>query len=66
METKTQTQGCEQNRLDLRELVDKVREKLRLGVKLHDSGMVVVNPSIYHFSYARLHGDKNSTVCRPC
>jgi len=61
-ETKTQTQQCEQPRLDLRELIDKVREKLRLGVELPDGSVVSVNLSVYHFSYAKVYGNKAEVV----
>jgi hypothetical protein len=58
METKTQTQQCGQKQLDLRELVDKVREKLRLGVRLYDGSVVYVNYSVYHFTYAKVRNNK--------
>jgi hypothetical protein len=54
MGTKTQTQQCGQNRLDLRELADKIREKLRLGVELSDGSTVSVNLSVYHFTYTKV------------
>jgi hypothetical protein len=62
MGTKTQSHQCEQKQLDLRKLIDDVREKLRSGVELSDGSTVVVNPSIYHFSYAKLHGDRAKVV----
>jgi hypothetical protein len=43
MGTKTQIQQCGQNRLDLRELADKIREKLRQGVELPNRNVVAVN-----------------------
>jgi hypothetical protein len=46
MGTKTQTQQCGQNRLDLRELADKIREKLRHGVELSNRDVVAVNLSV--------------------
>jgi hypothetical protein len=58
METKTQTQACGQPQLDLRELVDKVREKLRSGVRLSDGSVTYVNYSVNHFTYAKAHGNK--------
>ena len=58
METKTQTQQCGQNQIDLRELADKIREKLRSGVKLYDGSVVYVNPSVYHFTYVKVRENK--------
>ena len=62
MEPKTQTQVCGQIQLDLRELVDKVREKLKSGVRLPDGSVVHVNYSVYHFTYAKVHGNKAEVV----
>jgi hypothetical protein len=62
METKTQTQQCWQNQIDLRELADKVREKLRSGVKLLDGSVVYVNPSVYHFTYVKMYGNRAEVV----
>jgi hypothetical protein len=57
METKTQTQQCEQKRLDLRELANKIYEKLRQGVELSNRDMVAVNLSVYHFTYTKVSGN---------
>jgi hypothetical protein len=57
-ETKTQTQHCKH----LRELIDEVREKLRSGVELSDGSVVSVNLSVYHFSYAKVYGNKAEVV----
>ena len=57
MKTKTQTQQCEQNRLHLRELADKIREKLRQGVELSNRDVVAVNLSVYHFTYSKVSGN---------
>jgi hypothetical protein len=62
METKTQTQQCGQNQIDLRELADKIREKLRSGVKLLDGSVVYVNPSVYHFTYVKTYGSRAEVV----
>jgi phosphatidylserine decarboxylase len=62
METKTQTQQCRQNQIDLRELTDKIREKLRSGVKLPDGSVVYLNPSVYHFTYAKVYGNRAEVV----
>ncbi|MFZ8810745.1 MAG: hypothetical protein ACO2PN_21880 [Pyrobaculum sp.] len=42
--------------------MDKVREKLRLGVELADGSVVAVNLSVYHFSYAKVYGNKAEVV----
>jgi hypothetical protein len=43
--------------LDLRELADKIREKLRQGVELSNRDVVAVNLSIYHFAYTKVSGN---------
>jgi 2-phosphoglycerate kinase len=62
METKTQTQQCGQNQIDLRELTDKIREKLRSGVKLSDGSTVHISPSMYHFTYAKIRENRAEVV----
>ncbi len=55
METKTQTQGCEQSWLDLQKIADEVRVKLRQGVRLPNGNMVAVNVSVNHVTYVEVH-----------
>ena len=62
IENKTQTQPCDQNKLDLRELADKIREKLRLGVELSDGSVASVNLSVYHFTYTKVHKNKVEVI----
>jgi hypothetical protein len=53
MESKTQTQPCDQGWIDLQKIADEVRVKLRQGVRLSSGDVVAVNLSVNHLTYVK-------------